>query len=183
MKRFLALVLSLALMAALPLGCRKPAKKPVPPAPTSAPRMTPRAMTPAPGIMTPMPGTPAPGSVAPMPTKSAEVHKLASKLAAEAKKVPGVRGASVSLSKTTAYVGIDLAPNIEATKTAAVKKDVAARLKKADKRLTNVYVTADVGLVTRIKKVAEGIGKGKPLSTFDRELMEIGRRLNPKTAK
>ncbi len=177
MKRFLALVLSLALMAVLSLGCRQPARKPVPPAPTPAPR----TVTPAPGVLTPTPGTPTPGSAARMPTTSADVHSLAAKLAAEAKKVPGVRGASVALSKTTAYVGIDLDPKIEAGQTNTVKRDVAARLKKADKRLTNVYVTADVGLVTRIKNVAEGISKGKPLSTFDRELMEIGRRLNPKT--
>ena len=114
-----------------------------------------------------------------MPTSSKEMHKLATKLAAEAAKVNGVQKATVVLSKTMAYVGIDLKANIEASKTKSIKKEVAAKVKNADKRLTKVYVSADADVVTRIKKIAKGIEQGKPISSFTREIAEIGRRIAP----
>lgn len=168
MKRLLAVVFSVVLFATLGVGCT-PAKKPAPaPAPRTAP---------APRI------TPAPAKKPAMPTTSADMHKLATKLASEAAKVPGVKKATVALSGTDAYVGLDLKSGVTGKKTDAVKKDVVNRVKKADKRLTNVYVSTDIDTVTRIKKVANGIGQGKPLSSFANELAEIGRRIVPTKAK
>lgn len=164
-KRVLALCLGLFMLLPVIAGCT-PAKKPAPaPAPRSAPKAVPRTM----------PRT----NMNKMPTTPAEVNKLADKLAKEAAKVKGVKKATVVISGTNAYVGIDMAPNIEASKSNTVKKEVAGRVKKADKRLTDVYVTSDVGVVTRIKKVAQGIAAGKPISSFANEIAEIGRRIVP----
>ncbi len=161
LKRLLSLLLTLTLCITCTAGCT-PAKKPLPPAPRTAPR------TPAPGVSR-------------MPTTSPELNRIATKLAAEADKVPGVKKATVVLSGNMAYVGLDLQADIEAGRTNAVKRDVAVRVKNADKRLTNVYVSTDADIVTRIKRVSEGIRKGQPVSSFDRELTEIGRRIVPRT--
>lgn len=170
-RKLLAVVLAATLLAAAGFGCQ-PAKKPIPaPAPPSktTPKMTP---TPAKKPM-----------VQPMPTTSPEMHKLATKLAAQAATAPGVKKATVVLTNTVAYVGLDLKANIEGSKTETIKKEVADKVKMADKRLTKVYVSTDIDTVTRIKKAAEGIGKGKPISSFANELSEIGRRIIPKTTK
>lgn len=171
LRRLVAMVLALSLCITLAAGCT-PAKKPAPAPKTPPSKVVPKAKTPA-------TKTPAPKTAA-MPTTPAGLNSLAKKLAGEAAKAKGVKTATVALSGTTAYVGLDLNANITGAKTDAVKKDAADRVKKADKRLTNVYVTSDVGIVTRIKNVATGIGKGKPISSFAAQLAEIGRRINPK---
>lgn len=171
MKRLLAILMSAVLLSTLVVGCKSPAKKPVPP-PSPPPKTMPK-VTPTPAKK--------PAAVSPMPTASPEMHKLATKLAADAAKVPGVKKATVVLSGTIAYVGLDLKPNIAAAKISTIKTDVADRVKKADKRLTSVIVTSDVDTVTRIKNVANGIAKGKPLSSFASQITEIGRRITPKT--
>lgn len=175
-KRSLAVLMAVMLSATLAAGCKQPAKKPVPPpkpAPKTAPSPRTTRVTPA----------PAKKPVAGMPTSSAELHKLATKLAREASKVDGVKKATVVLSNTTAYVGLDLKANVEGSKTNTIKKQVADRIKKAEPRLTKVYVSTDVDTVARIKRVADGISKGKPISSFSREISEIGRRIVPKTTK
>lgn len=164
MKKIVSFFLTALLCSTLVVGCT-PAKKPAP-APENRPNRTAPAPTPA-------------KKPAPMPTSSREMHKLATKLAAEAAKVNGVKEATVVLSNTMAYVGIDLQANIEAGKTNSIKKEVADRVKNADKRLTRVYVSSDTDVVTRIKKVAKGIEQGKPFSSFTREIAEIGRRIAP----
>lgn len=177
MKRLLAVLLSAVLFVGLGVGCT-PARKPAPPTPP-APKTAPR-ITPAPARK---PVTPAPVKKPTMPMTSADMHKLATKLSTEAAKVPGVKKAAVAISGTDAYVGLDLKPGVTGKKTDTVKKDVADRVKKTDKRITNAYVSTDIDTVSRIKKVATGIGQGKPLTGFTTELAEIGRRIVPSKAK
>lgn len=175
MKRLLAILLSVALFVTVGVGCT-PAKKPAPP-PAPTPTPTTPKVVPKPKAVTPLKKTVG------MPTTSAEMHKVATKLSDEAAKAPGVKKAAVALSGTDAYVGLDLKPGVTGKKTDAVKKDVVNRVKKADKRLTNVYVSTDIDTVTRIKRVAQGIAQGKPLTGFTNELAEIGRRIVPSKAK
>lgn len=154
MKRVLTLILAVSLLSSFSAGCNAPAKKP------SVNRGLPMSTT-------------------KLPTTSPELHKLATKLASEASRVKGVKKATVALSGSTAYVGLDIPANVEASKTKTIKRDVVTRVKKADKRLATVLVSTDVGLVTRIKKVGKGIEQGKPITSFANELKEIGRRITP----
>ncbi|MGQ9511599.1 divergent polysaccharide deacetylase family protein [Thermodesulfitimonas sp.] len=85
------------------------------------------------------------------------------------------------LAGSTAYVGLDLKAGLEKGAVARVKRDVAARLKRAEPRLTRVMVTTDPDTYTRIRRVQEGIAKGKPLSAFTSELREINWRMTPET--
>ena len=162
MKRFLSSLLILLTVFSLALGgcsvSRKPAPKPAPPS----------RVTPAPTR------TPAPKPAAPT------AHALATKLASAAEKVEGVKWATVVVSGSTAFVGLEIKPGIEAKKTNEIKSKVADAVKRADARIKAVNVTTDPNLVTRLKKIAEGIRAGKPISSFTRELTEITRRMVPK---
>lgn len=146
---------------ALQVGCGA-FKKPVPENP-------PVAQSPAPAVP----------SQKPMPTSAEEVNGLAVNLGRAAARVPGVNGATVVIAGTTAYVAIDQKAGLEKSDTSRIKQDVGNAVKQAEPRLTAVYVSSDPDTVTRLKRIAGGIAAGQPVSTFDRELAEIAKRLSP----
>lgn len=163
MKKFLSSLIIIMTISLLVLGgCsmnRKPSPKPAP--------------TPAPSRVSPTPPTsPAPKPAAPT--------TQASKLAIAAQKVPDVKSATVVVSGSTAFVGLEIKPGVEAKKTNEIKSKVADAVKRADSRIKAVNVTTDPNLITRLKKIAEGVGAGKPISSFTKELTEITRRMTPK---
>lgn len=162
-----ALVLMLVLL--FTAGCAQPSRKPVPPPTRPAPSA-------------PAPRTPAPARK-PLPTTPAEVHRLASKLAADAATVPGVDKATVALTDSTALVGLDVKAGVEAARANSIKREVSDRLQRSEPRLTRVLVTTDPDLTARIKKIAEGVKAGKPVSSFSREVTELMRRLTPTAPK
>ncbi|HWI55321.1 MAG TPA: YhcN/YlaJ family sporulation lipoprotein [Desulfobacteria bacterium] len=112
-----------------------------------------------------------------------KLDRRAENLAKEANKVKGVRKAAVVISGSMAYVGIDLQPNFKGKTTESVKEAVADRVENADKKITRAYVTSDVGLVTRIRRVADGIANGRPISSFADEIREIGARIVPDSSR
>lgn len=132
------------------------------------------------------PGAPE-GQVAPspppaadtMPSDPAELKKIAEKISAAVLKVPGVNAATVVVAGTTAYVGIDQKAGLDKGETERIKSEAAVEAKKAEPRLSAVYVSSDPDVVTRIRRIADGIAAGQPVSAFDRELTEITRRLKP----
>ncbi len=127
---------------------------------------------------TQVPETAAP-SQEPMPTDPAEVNKIASNLTNTAARVPGVNGSTVVIAGTTAYVGIDEKAGLEKGETERIKRDVSNEVKKAEPRLTAVYVSSDPDMITRLRRIADGIAAGQPVSAFDNELAEIAKRLSP----
>lgn len=158
-----AAIIALLLATALFGGGCTPARKPTPPSATPT-----------------KPVTPAPARK-PLPTDPREMSRLASRLAGEAARVPGVDRATVVLAGSTAYVGLGLKPEVNRGAAEGVQRNVAVRLKRAEPRLTRVMVTTDPDTYARIKRVQEGVAKGKPLSAFTTELREINRRMTPTT--
>lgn len=156
LKRLFSLVIAVAMFSTLAVGCQ-PAKKP-----DRTPDRKPNAVE---------------------PRANTKADKRAEQLAKEATKVKGVRKAVIVISENMAYVGIDLKPNIDGKETEAVKEAVADRVENADKRITRTYVTSDVGLVTRIRRIADDIAEGKPVSGFANELREIGERIAPDSSR
>ncbi|MDS1029184.1 YhcN/YlaJ family sporulation lipoprotein [Bacillota bacterium LX-D] len=147
-------------------GCGSPAQKPAPQPNDTQNRVYPQAQD-----------NNKPNTV--LPTDPAEANRIAKDLAKEATKVEGVKSATVVIFQDTVYCGIDLAANAEQSRTNEIKDMVQERLKRADKRVDNVAVTADADSVTRLDKIAKGISQGRPVSEFAKELGEIGRRITP----
>ncbi len=106
--------------------------------------------------------------------------RVADKVTAEAENVNHVKGATAIVSGKEIYLGLDLDANLEMNKRAEVENTVLNMVKKSEPSYT-ITIASDVDTVTRIKKVAQGIEQGKPLSGFEKELKEIKNRLKPKT--
>ncbi|NLV22847.1 MAG: YhcN/YlaJ family sporulation lipoprotein [Syntrophomonadaceae bacterium] len=131
--------------------------------------------------MTPAPTSKKPNVTTPAPTTNTTTDKqVTMKAAAEANKVSGVRSATAVIAGKTIYIGLDLDANLEKTKSAMVEKEVLNKVKKLYPSYT-VMVSSDIDTVTRIKKVAQGIAAGKPLTSFSNEIKDIGTRMTPRT--
>ncbi|MCD3216869.1 YhcN/YlaJ family sporulation lipoprotein [Clostridium botulinum C] len=94
-------------------------------------------------------------------------------------KIKYVKGSSVIITGDKALVGIKLEGNVEDAKTKEIKAEVERVVKKTDKNLKSVAVSADIALFTRISKVGEGLRSGRPFSEFTNEVEEIFRRILP----
>lgn len=128
-----------------------------------------KPMTPSPPAQKPKVTTPAPS----YPKATAD------RVVIEAKKVQGVRGATAVISGRNIYVGLDLNANLSKNKSAEVERTVLDRVKKLEPSYT-VSVSADVDTVTRIKNISKGIAQGKPISSFSKEIQNIGTRMKPR---
>ncbi len=58
-----------------------------------------------------------------------------------------------------------------------IKTEVMNKLKKHDKRISQVLVTTDPNLVKRISDVATGILEGKPIKNFEKDIKDIDSRV------
>jgi len=125
------------------------------------------------------PATPANPNQQPMPTDSGELNNIAKKISSAAMEVRGVNAANTVIAGSVAYVGIDQKAGMEKSETDRIKEEVSQAAKRVEPRLTNVYVSSDADTVTRIKKVAEGLAAGEPMSAFDNEIAEIVKRMSP----
>lgn len=169
-RKTILLLIAVLLLAFASTACTA-SQKPGPPNPTRRPAPT-----------TPAPTTPnkpvQPGG--PM-TAGTDLQPRAMKIADEVGQIPGVKQAHVVLSDRTGYVGLDLDRNVEGKKVEEIKKEAENKAKSIDQQLNNIMVTTDVDTVTRIKKIAQGTKNGKPISSFTKEMEEIGRRMKPTT--
>lgn len=168
------LLLTLA-VAPLAGGCtaaRKPLPPPPPPGPTTIPAPAPTpvpAPTPPGTIVRPAPVTPAP----------ADANREAQRMATLVARIRDVRSATVVISGNTANVGLDIAGKVTGARTNAVKREAATVIRREDPRITTVYVATDADTVSRIRRVADGIARGTPVSSFVNELAAIQRRITP----
>ncbi len=150
----------------VPAGGCTPAKKPIQPDNKLLPKTMPK-------LSTDQARQPAPNGI---PVTPAELNRTASGLASLASGVPGVDRAYVALANTAAYVGVEM---VDGTKAApgTARREIADRIRRADRRLARVYVTTNKDTVSRIKGVAQGIADGRPVSDFAWEIAEIERRI------
>ncbi|SJZ65635.1 YhcN/YlaJ family sporulation lipoprotein [Garciella nitratireducens] len=108
-------------------------------------------------------------------------QEQAKEVAQIAERVEGVRRATVLVTGNIAYVGIDMDSKVEDEKTNEIKDQVAEKIKRDEKSIDQVFVSADADTVTRLQEIIEDIGKGKPVSGFLDELTEMFRRPAPTT--
>ena len=189
MRKKMAMVLLLNFIIAVMLaGCPGPAQKTTPPA---KPRTTQDA---------------ADGMTA------SQRRVLANRLSAVATKVSGVQRAAVVVmdvgmtskgtTGTTNNTNKKTSTNMRSTNGAMVmvgltldqatmndratsdqaKRTVAKRIKATDKRISQVMVTSDPGLIKRIDTIAAGIVAGQPIQRYQQEITDLGQRLRQENA-
>lgn len=89
-------------------------------------------------------------------------------------KVP--EGNNVSGLMVMVGLGLDDDMN-EADKANQIKRTVANKLKASDKRISQVLVTTDPGLVQRLSDVAAGIIQGRPIKGYQDDLNDLTRSM------
>lgn len=103
------------------------------------------------------------------------------RIATEVNRIANVSDAMVLVNNNVAYVGIDLNGNVEDATTNAIKDRVITAVKRADNSITQVYVSADVDVVQRLRGYGTDIRGGRPISGFIDEIEEMFRRPIPRT--
>ena len=112
-------------------------------------------------------------------TTTDNMSERANRIIREVENVRDVRRAAVVITEGTALVGIDLTSGTKGELNSQIKRDVENAVKRADRDITRVSVTADPDIFTRIENIAKDIGEGRPLSGFGTEIKEIIRRITP----
>ncbi len=168
MKRQLFFILILSLLAvSLAVGC-VPQQRPAPDT-TPAPQQR----------TTPLPGTPeGPANRVPN-NEPQEDTRRAENLVDRIEDLKDVEDATAIVSGSTAYIGIDMNEDLQGKMTDALKQRVINRAEETDRMLTRVYVSADSDTVTRLRKFADDIEDGKPISGIIRQIDEMFRRPAP----
>ena len=108
-------------------------------------------------------------------------QQLEDRIANDVEKIQGVNDAVVIINGNTAYVGIDAGRNITDQKTNDLKDQVIDTARKADTRITKVYVSADMDAMERLRGFGRDIRAGRPITGFIDEIEDIFRRPLPTT--
>ena len=98
--------------------------------------------------------------------------------------IPGVKNASAVVTRDSAYVGISTderrnTANTNTTDVENLKKQAANVVRKTDRSINNVYVSADANFVQRVDRIANDVRNGKPVEGFGEELRELVNRVTP----
>lgn len=97
-----------------------------------------------------------------------------------ATRVKGVKKATAVVVNKVAVVGITVDDKLERSRVGTIKYSVAESLKE-DPLGATAFVTADPGLVQRIREMNEDFRKGRPIAGIAEELADITGRLIPQT--
>ncbi len=199
-KKILKILSCCLLVIFMATGCR-PAPRPVPQQPTAPQRpMAPeqRPMTPDQRIEDPT------GRVAPQepmvpqtredrigdrqqqmmqgqdqPRVGQELNVRADNIVNEIVRLEEVRRATVVITENTAVVGVNLTPDVQGEMTTETKRKIEDVVRRTDRQIDRVSVTADPELFQRIENIVRETGRGRPLSGFGREIEDLVRRITP----
>ncbi len=117
-----------------------------------------------------------------MTSTTAETRQIAMKAEKEAEKADGVRDATALVAGKSMYIGLDLEADLGQDKADMTENSVLNNVKNMDPSY-KIMVSSDIDTVTRIKRVAQGIAAGRPLTSFSNEIKDIGTRMTPKSNK
>jgi len=174
MKKFISTIGWACIMTFVLLTACAPAERPTPspvPSPNQT-RIVRERMAPSP-TPSPFPSPTAPGI-------GGNLSSRAEKIANEVAKMKEVDTATVVITGNTAMVGVQFDKQYKGEMTTKLKEMIDNRVKKVDKDIDNVAVTAEPDLFSRIKTLASDIENGKPLTGFVQEIQEILNRINPR---
>lgn len=110
-----------------------------------------------------------------------DMQNRAERIANACAKQKEVDSATCVITGNTALVGLQFDRQYKGKLTEDIKEDVEERVRKTDPRITQVVVTADPDMVTRIENIFRDIGRGRPISGFAEEINEMINRIKPTT--
>lgn len=157
------LIISTAMLA---VGCQ-PARRPAPQRTPEQVPQDPRTPTP----MTPQDRT----RMEENPDLAARADRIADNLT----RMQEIQRATVVISERTALVGVNIAGDARGELTTEIKRMVENEVRRTDRNIENVAVSADADVFTRIQNMGNEIRRGRPLSGFAREIEELIRRIAP----
>ncbi|HDK7157373.1 TPA: YhcN/YlaJ family sporulation lipoprotein [Clostridium botulinum] len=108
-----------------------------------------------------------------------DLSKRSQKIADELVKIKGIERARVVISERRALVGVTIPNSAEGKITSDLKKQVDDTVKKTDKEIDTVAVSADADVYDRIAKIADGITEGRGIQEFGTEFKELFNRIIP----
>ncbi len=108
-----------------------------------------------------------------------DLSKRSQKIADELVKIKGIEKARVVISERRALVGVTIPNSAEGKMTSDLKKQVEDTVKKTDKEIDTVAVSADGDVYDRITKIADGIKEGRGIQEFGTEFKELFNRIIP----
>lgn len=107
------------------------------------------------------------------------LSKRAQKIRGELVKIKGIEKPRVVLSERKALVGVTIPNSAKGKVTSDLKKKVEDTVKKTDKEIDTVAVSADADAYDRITKIADGIKGGRGVQEFGTEFKELFNRIIP----
>ncbi|MCW6075345.1 YhcN/YlaJ family sporulation lipoprotein [Clostridium sporogenes] len=108
-----------------------------------------------------------------------DLSRRSQKIADELVKIKGIEKARVVISERRALVGVTIPNSAEGKITSDLKKQVDDTVKKTDKEIDTVAVSADADVYDRIAKIADGITEGRGIQEFGTEFKELFNRIIP----
>lgn len=105
--------------------------------------------------------------------------RLADNIADKLSNRRDIENATVMLSDDNAFIAIDMPGNEQGQITNDLKKSISRDVKKMDKSIDNVFVSADVDFFDRMDAYAEDIRNGKPIGGMVDQVTETLRRIFP----
>ncbi|MGI6113894.1 MAG: YhcN/YlaJ family sporulation lipoprotein [Mahellales bacterium] len=108
-----------------------------------------------------------------------DAAKRADRIASRLANLNDINRATVVISNRTALVGVEISDRLRGRMTTAQKRKIEDEVKNVDNSINTVVVTAEPDLFTRIKNIADDIGRGRPLSGFTSEINELVNRIKP----
>ncbi|MCW6111366.1 YhcN/YlaJ family sporulation lipoprotein [Clostridium sporogenes] len=112
-------------------------------------------------------------------TANGDLSRRSQKIADELVKIKGIEKARVVISERRALVGVTIPNSAEGKITSDLKKQVEDTVKKTDKEIDTVAVSADADVYDRITKIADGIKEGRGIQEFGTEFKELFNRIIP----
>lgn len=108
-----------------------------------------------------------------------DLSRRSQRIADELVKIKGIEKARVVISERRALVGVTIPNSAEGKITSDLKKQVEDTVKKTDKEIDTVAVSADADVYDRIAKIADGITEGRGIQEFGTEFKELFNRIIP----
>jgi len=98
---------------------------------------------------------------------------LTNRIENEVEKIDKIKDATIIKNEDTCYVGVDTTGDIK--NVAALRTNIANRVRRIDPDIDRVYVTTDEDRVTKLRNYARDIDLGRPVREFLDDLNDLFR--------